>query len=654
MAGLGDLVVRLSAETAQFTQALDKATYQTQKNFQTMQNSAKGLAGALGAYLSADAFAGFIKAQINAMDAFNDMAERTGVAVEELSKLSYAAKLSDVTIEQLQMGLTKLNKGISETANGTGVVSKSFSAMGISVKNADGTLKNSAQVLNDIADKFASYQDGANKSALAIQIFGKSGAELIPLLNQGSDGLKRMGDELQRLGGVVTADAAKNAGLFNDNMDKLGVTISALGKSFANTILPYMIRFSQELLTARANGLGLIDTLSLLGSLNGRVEERLKGVNEQIEKLSDPKRVVLGDRKKQIDELMKEKNAYEALLKYQEDSKKAQEDLNNASGKKKDAPAPVDDAVLKALSRSIELTDKYSASMTELIQKKELAMQAPFMTQAEIKLQEENIQIQKAFSDAQAGLIKLKEEGKLTDSAYTEQAQKLGQAYEQVITQTQRLYAEQEKLNSSWEYGANVALYKYAQESRNIAKITEGAVMGALNSLDDALFGIITRTTSVADAFKSMTISILSDIAKILIRQSITAPIAGVLAGAIGGAFTSNVNLGSQSLGSTSTGSTGFGINPNASLSGMRAMGGSVGAGNSYLVGEMGAEVFTPNTNGYITPNNQLGGSTNVVVNVNMAEGTTNASDGNQLGIMIGNVVKAELVKQKRAGGLLA
>jgi hypothetical protein len=68
----------------------------------------------------------------------------------------------------------------------------------------------------------------------------------------------------------------------------------------------------------------------------------------------------------------------------------------------------------------------------------------------------------------------------------------------------------------------------------------------------------------------------------------------------------------------------------------------------------MGAEVFTPNTNGYITPNNQLGGSTNVVVNVNMAEGTTNASDGNQLGIMIGNVVKAELVKQKRAGGLLA
>ena len=626
MAGLGDLVVRLSAETAQFTQALDKATYQTQKNFQTMQNSAKGLAGALGAYLSADAFAGFIKAQIDAMDAFNDMAERTGVAVEELSKLSYAAKLSDVTIEQLQMGLTKLNKGISETANGTGEVSKSFSAMGISVKNADGSLKNSAQVLNDIADKFATYQDGANKSALAIQIFGKSGAELIPLLNQGSDGLKRMGDELQRLGGVVTADAAKNAGLFNDNMDKLGVTISALGRSFANTILPYMIRFSQELLTARANGLGLIDTLALLGSLNGRVEERLKGVNEQIDKLNDPKRVVLGDRKKQLDELMREKSAYEALLKYQEDSKKAQEESNNAT-KKKDAPAPVDDAVLKAISRSIELTNTYSAAMSELIDKKQLAMQAPFMTQAEIKLQEESIQIQKAFSDAQARLIQLKEQGKLTDSAYTEQAIKLGQVYEEAIIQSQKLYEEQEKLNSSWTYGASVALKQYVNESANVSKAMQGVVNNGLKGLEDSLTSIVMGTSTVQDAFRNMANAIIADLARIAIRQAIVAPLAGAL-----------------------------GLSAGAYFGGGRALGGQVTAGTSYLVGEQGAEVFTPLTNGVITSNKDsgMGSTNNVVVNVNMSEGSTSASGASQLGVLIGNAVKGELIKQKRAGGLLA
>ena len=623
MAGLGDLVVRLSAETAQFTQALDKASYNAQKNFKSMQNSAKGLAGALATYLSADAFAGFIKSQINAMDAFNDMSERTGVAVEELSKLSYAAKLSDVTIEQLQMGLTKLNKGIAETANGTGEVSKSFSAMGISVKNADGSLKNSAQVLNDIAEKFATYQDGANKSALAIQIFGKSGAELIPLLNQGSDGLKRMGDELERLGGVVTADAAKNAGLFNDNMDKLGVTVSALGKSFANSILPYMIRFSEELLTARANGLGLIDTLAMFGSLNGRVEERLKGVNEQIEKLSDPNRVVLGSRKKILEDLYKEKNAYESLLKIQENSKKAQEDLDKPKLTKPDAPAPVDDSVLKAISRSIELTNKYSASMADLIQKKQLAMQAPFMTQAEIKLQEESIAIQKAFSDAQAGLIQLKEQGKLTDSAYTEQAIKLGEVYEQAIIQTQQLYVEQEKLNSSFEHGATIALRQYVNESANVAKAMQSLTSNGIGMLEDGLTSVIMGTMKVKDAFRNMASAILADLARIAVRQAITAPLASSLGSFFGGG---------------------------------RALGGEVSAGTSYLVGEQGAEVFTPSTGGVITSNKDanLGSTNNIVVNVNMSNNSVDSMNGNQLGVAIGNAVKAELVKQKRVGGLLA
>lgn len=652
MAGLGDLVVRLSAETAQFTQALDKATYQTQKNFQTMQTSAKNLAGALGLYLSADAFSGFIKSQINAMDALNDMSERTGVAVEELSKLSYAAKLSDVTIEQLQGGLTKLNKGIAETANGTGEAQKAFSAMGISVKNADGSLKNSSQVLNDVADRFVTYQDGANKSALAIQLFGKSGAELIPLLNQGSDGLKKMGDELQRFGGVVTADAAKNAGLFNDNMDKLGIVVSAVGKSLANSILPYLIRFSEELLVARANGLGLIQTLALFGSLNGRVEERLQGVNEQLDKLNDPKRVVLGDRKKQIDELTREKNALEQLLKISKDSKTSQDDLNKSKKASADAPA-VSKLDAEALKSAIRANQDYVISLNDIIEKRKESFETPFMDEVDKSFKGDTDAILKGFQTQQKAIQKSLEDGKISAKQYNEQVANLVKSYQDAYIEAEVLANKQRDLNSTWEYGASVALAKYGQESKNTAKLTEDVVTKSLNSLDDSLFGIITRTTSVADAFKSMTASILSDIAKILIRQSITAPIANALAGAIGGAFTSNINLGSQSLGATSTGSTGFGINPNASYSGVRASGGLVQAGSSYLVGERGMEVFTPTTGGNITSTDKLG-STNVIVNVNMAEGTTSASDGNQLGIMIGNVVKAELVKQKRAGGLLA
>jgi hypothetical protein len=644
MAGLGDLVVRLSAETAQFTQALDKATYQTQKNFQTMQSSAKTLAGALGVYLSADAFAGFIKGQINAMDALNDMSERTGVAVEELSKLSYAAKLSDVTIEQLQGGLTKLNKGIAETANGTGEAQKAFSAMGISVKNADGSLKNSSQVLNDVADRFVTYQDGANKSALAIQLFGKSGAELIPLLNQGSDGLKKMGDELQRFGGVVTADAAKNAGLFNDNMDKLGIVVSAVGKSLANSILPYLIRFSEELLVARANGLGLIQTLALFGSLNGRVEERLQGVNEQLDKLNDPKRVVLGDRKKQIDELTREKNALEQLLKISKDSKTSQDDLNKSKKASADAPA-VSKLDAEALKSAIRANQDYVISLNDIIEKRKESFETPFMDEVDKSFKGDTDAILKGFQTQQKSIQKSLEDGKISAEQYSEQVSTLVKNYQDAYIEAEILANKQRDLNSTWEYGASVALAKYGQESRNTAKLTESVVTKSLNSLDDSLFGIITRTTSVSDAFKNMANSIIQDIARILIRQQVSAPLAQALG-----------SLGSVAMGNFYQGQTGITVDDNGMslmIGSGKALGGSVNAGTSYLVGEKGAEVFTPTMNGTITPNNKLGGETivNQTINISAGVAQTVRTEIQSMMPRIMEATKAAVAESKLRGG---
>lgn len=90
---------------------------------------------------------------------------------------------------------------------------------------------------------------------------------------------------------------------------------------------------------------------------------------------------------------------------------------------------------------------------------------------------------------------------------------------------------------------------------------------------------------------------------------------------------------------------------------GKRAMGGPVGAGKSYLVGERGPEIFTPSSSGKITPNNSIGGDTNMVtVNVD-ASGTSvqgSTADAQQLGQAIGQAVQAQLIKEKRAGGLLA
>ena len=87
-----------------------------------------------------------------------------------------------------------------------------------------------------------------------------------------------------------------------------------------------------------------------------------------------------------------------------------------------------------------------------------------------------------------------------------------------------------------------------------------------------------------------------------------------------------------------------------------RADGGPVKAGGSYIVGERGPELFTPRSSGMITPNNQLGGSTNVVVNVDASGSAVEGDEdrGRELGRLISVAVQSELVQQKRPGGLLA
>ena len=278
---LGSLVVSLTAETAQFTAALDKASYTAEKNFRSISSFAKTAAGSLAALYGAQSIVGFVKTQIDAADATGKMAQKVGISVEELSKLQYAAKLADVDAGQLQVGLVKLSKGMVEAANGTGQARNALAAMGISVKNNDGTLKSSGQVLNDVADKFASYEDGANKTAIAVQLFGKSGADLIPLLNAGSAGIKESADELERFGAVISTNAAKNAEIFNDNLTRLSTVGSAFGKAIANDVMPYLTQLATEFLIARANGLGFMDMLAM-GTRSTDYQKALAEIEDQI------------------------------------------------------------------------------------------------------------------------------------------------------------------------------------------------------------------------------------------------------------------------------------------------------------------------------------------------------------------------------------
>ena len=135
------------------------------------------------------------------------MADQTGIAANTLQAYVNAGKLAGVSQETIDKGLRRLAQSMREADQGVATYKDSFDALGISVRATDGTFKTSQQVLGEVADKFATMENGATKAAIAMEIFGRSGASLINLLNGGAASLEEFNYE-------VSENFAQNAEYF--------------------------------------------------------------------------------------------------------------------------------------------------------------------------------------------------------------------------------------------------------------------------------------------------------------------------------------------------------------------------------------------------------------------------------------------------------
>lgn len=173
--------------------------------------------------------ASIMKQAINTADELYMMSQRVGVSVESLSVLKYAAEQSDLSLEQMQVGLKKLSTNLYDVSIGAGKdTALIFNELGISVFSANGKVKQADQALLEIADRFAKMTDGTEKSALAVKLFGKSGLELIPFLNEGASGIKALTDEAERLGLKLSTETGAAAEQFNDDLAKISAAIQGI------------------------------------------------------------------------------------------------------------------------------------------------------------------------------------------------------------------------------------------------------------------------------------------------------------------------------------------------------------------------------------------------------------------------------------------
>jgi len=573
---LKDIIVKIIADD-QTKVGLDSAT----KNMRGMEAAATSLTKHLAGLVTVGTFVGLAKGAIDMGGTLDDMSKKFGVTGAELSELQYVAKMSGVEVEGLGKAFKFLNKSSAESEDASSKQAAAFSALGISLEDVKS--KSPKEMFDILADKFSELKDGANKTQLALALFGRSGADLLPVLSQGSKGLRAMREEGAKLGATLTDEEIMK-------LDRYGDTIAKIGLGTKIT--------AGKLMIDMVDGVkGLWESIEKYGP---RVEEfyaRIFGGREDAAsvrakyaagKLS-PSGEFVGPSKPQ-----KDAPNLEAIKKANAERVKAAEDLQktilkNEQDKDKEAGKIAHDALAAEMGMDQEYTDlkmkerareneefkKTEEEETALLQKRvdqELDMLAPLQDaqreEMEITQQIGEYRAEDAFNAAMnygnaAQALQL-----LNDGLY-EHFKNIGEAQERVSSMGQ--------LYNTVFRGADGLVSDLAQAS-----------IRAFNSMEDA---VVEFAMTGKLSFKEFANSVIADLMRIAARQAIVQPIAQGIMGA-------------------------FGIAPLPAM----ATGGPVIGGMPYMVGERGPELFVPSTSGGIVPNGG-GGGNSVTVNIRNQSG---------------------------------
>lgn len=229
MAFLGDLLVRLKAETADFEQNLSRAASTSQRAFRSMQNAASaatGTLGMVGVALNVGGMVAFTKSTIDAADGMNDLAKSTAISVENLSGLQLLAKQTSSELEGTATSIRKLSQNMGKDP-------MKFESLGISAKEP-------LEAFKQFADIFVGIKDDQERAAVSAAVLGKAWASAAPALMEGSKGIQSIIDKGKVISGM-TKDMAENADKFNDEMAEFGLRVRGAGNDLTTVLLPGLI-----------------------------------------------------------------------------------------------------------------------------------------------------------------------------------------------------------------------------------------------------------------------------------------------------------------------------------------------------------------------------------------------------------------------------
>ena len=573
-----------------------------------LQNALIGLAGVAG-------FGYMIKSSLSATDALAKTASKIGTTTDALSKLHHASTLSGVSTDTMNMALQRFTRRVSEASKGTGEAVGALRELGINANDIQRLPLDQRMIV--LANAFGDVTSESDKLRLAFKLFDSEGAGLINMLNNGADGLSAMFDEAEDLGLVMRQMSANGVERASDAMYKLTSIASGLFSQFSASLAP-AIEFTANALKdilvdtgKTAGGFKALGDYLAIGFINSLVtgltyfESTINAISQGVSNLSHLyKTLTFGfsdDEKKNKALLEQRSNVASLISAYQkldgggygiELTKMFADTVESLSGTDIELPKLNDkDFLEKMQGIAISLMDAST----------ELGADAPFAV---------NFKSIIALLDQGKGAI-----GSMDFSAFVPdetEVTKLTQFSDMIKGLTKDI----------------------PDLGESMKDITRGAMDGFTQAFSDAITGAKNFGESIKDLAKSVVDSLI----KMLVQYYITKPLFDAISGSFSG-------------GSTSSG-TSYQAD---SVVGSLSYGGTVSAGQPYKVGERGAEMFIPNSNGAIVSSDNLGGGSGVVINqtINLSTGVAQTVKAEVMNMMpqIARTTKQAVLDSRQRGG---
>ena len=228
---LAELVIKMSADTASLRTDFDKAGKYAKDAAEVIRSAFAGI----GAGLTVEGIGETIKSFAEFGETIARAAQKTGMAAEQISGLKFAAESTGTDFDVLTRGLAIFDRNVSGLANTNSQAAKAITALGVSTHDAAGHILPAHELLLDIAQRFQGMRDGAEKTAIAMSLFGRSGADLIPFLDRGAAGISELEASAKDLGMTLSGQDTRAAVQLKEGLHDLDAAMMGLRNTFVLT-----------------------------------------------------------------------------------------------------------------------------------------------------------------------------------------------------------------------------------------------------------------------------------------------------------------------------------------------------------------------------------------------------------------------------------